>query len=68
MMKLPALDAGARICFQCEKIRPNRLRVNIGTGNKTVIYDWTPQSDEQDVNALHFALYFVCPGWKILVE
>lgn len=70
MMKLPPLKVGAKVCFLCEHIRDGKLRVHIGTADKTVIYDWTPIGDSNDITPpkLYFAICFNSKGWKVLVE
>ena len=70
MMKLPPLQTGAKVCFLCEHIREDKLRVHIGTSDKTVIYDWTPVSEslETTPSNLCFALSFQSKGWKVIVE
>lgn len=70
MMKLPPLQVGAKVCFLCEHIREDKLRVHIGTADKTVIYDWTPICEKEDDTPpkLYFAISFKSIGWKILVE
>lgn len=69
MMKLPPLQVGAKVCFLCEHIREDKLRVHIGTADKTVIYDWTPVCGNDDTPPkLYFAISFRSCGWKILVE
>lgn len=70
MMKLPPLQSGAKVCFLCEHIREDKLRVHIGTSDKTVIYDWCPVNDNNETtpSKLYFAISFQCKGWKVLVE
>ncbi|KAE8739490.1 hypothetical protein FOCC_FOCC014986 [Frankliniella occidentalis] len=70
MMKLPPLKVGAKVCFLCELIREDKLRMHIGTADKTVIYDWTPVcvANETTPPKLYFAISFQSKGWKILVE
>ncbi|KAK7863037.1 hypothetical protein R5R35_010779 [Gryllus longicercus] len=63
--KLPPLEKGSKVCFTCEHIRDNKIRVNIDSNNKTVTYDWKVSSPELKV---YFAVCFGQKGWKVLVE
>ncbi|XP_069692262.1 cytokine receptor-like factor 3 [Periplaneta americana] len=63
--KLPRLEKGSKVCFTCEHIRDNKIRVNIDSNNKTVTYDWNISSPDLK---LYFAICFGECGWKVLVE
>ncbi|PSN57173.1 Cytokine receptor-like factor 3 [Blattella germanica] len=63
--RLPRLERGSKVCFTCEYIRENKIRVNIDSNNKTVTYDWNVSSTDLK---LYFALCFGECGWKVLVE
>jgi hypothetical protein len=61
--RLPPLTQGCKVSFTCERIRDDRLRINIDNDNKTVTYDWRVGDQP-----LLFALSFNQIGWKVLVE
>ncbi|XP_067005083.1 cytokine receptor-like factor 3 [Anabrus simplex] len=63
--KLPPFEKGSKVCFTCEHIRDNKIRVNIDSNNKTVTYDWKISSPQLK---LYFAVCFGQKGWKVLVE
>ncbi|XP_046405509.1 cytokine receptor-like factor 3 isoform X2 [Ischnura elegans] len=68
--RLPPLVKGSKVAFSCERIREDRIRVNIDSNNKTVTYDWRVEgaSCESEHFRLFFALCFGETGWKVLVE
>lgn len=70
MMKLPPFQVGAKVCFLCELVHEDKLRVHISTAEKTVTYDWTPVCEVIDFRSpkLYFAVSFQSKGWKVLVE
>ncbi|XP_071443717.1 cytokine receptor-like factor 3 isoform X2 [Hetaerina americana] len=68
--RLPPLIKGSKVAFSCERIREDRIRVNIDSNNKTVTYDWKVEGAacESEHFRIFFGLCFGETGWKVLVE
>ncbi|XP_044257887.1 cytokine receptor-like factor 3 [Tribolium madens] len=62
--KLPEAAKGLKICFMCELINDDKVRVNIDTCNKQVTYDWQICKTDK----LYFAALLKSPASKIMVE
>ncbi|KAJ3628362.1 hypothetical protein MTP99_015672 [Tenebrio molitor] len=62
--KLPEAAKGLKICFMCELIHGDKVRVNIDTCDKQVTYDWQISKTDK----LYFAALLQSPASKIMVE
>ncbi|EEZ97840.1 Cytokine receptor-like factor 3 [Tribolium castaneum] len=62
--KLPEAAKGFKICFMCELIQDDKVRVSIDTCNKQVTYDWQISKTDK----LYFGALLKSPATKIMVE
>ncbi|KAJ3664620.1 hypothetical protein Zmor_000174 [Zophobas morio] len=62
--KLPEAAKGLKICFMCELIHDDKVRVNIDTCDKQVTYDWQICKSDK----LYFVAQLQSPASKIIVE
>lgn len=53
-----------QVCFTCEMVNVDKIRVNIDCDDKRVTYDWLLEPTTK----MFFASQFESAKWKIMVE
>ncbi|KAG5889281.1 hypothetical protein JTB14_007043 [Gonioctena quinquepunctata] len=61
---LPNFTKGQKVCFTCDGINNQKVRVNIDSNEKRVTYDWPANPDSN----MFFIAQFFSTKWKIMVE
>ncbi|CAH1155075.1 unnamed protein product [Phaedon cochleariae] len=61
---LSNFNKGSKVCFTCDLVNKDKMRINIDSEEKRVTYDWSIKPDTK----MYFAAQFYSSNWKILVE
>ncbi|XP_023020995.2 cytokine receptor-like factor 3 [Leptinotarsa decemlineata] len=61
---LPNFTKGLKVCFTCDLVNNQKVRVNIDSNEKRVTYDWPVNPDSK----MLFVAHFCSNKWKIMVE
>ncbi|KAJ8984693.1 hypothetical protein NQ317_004952 [Molorchus minor] len=62
--KLPDFYCGLKVCFTCELVNKEKVRVHIDANDKRVTYDWLMNQGSE----ISFGCQFFSSKWKIMIE